>query len=99
MNTGSKNIKISDHIFYVTYDNVTEFRIMNLFEKHDYLMKPYAIKNVDNEVYTSGHLCGRRLVFETESGKLQLFDVSDVLLPQFLGYLPQDEGLVPRPQG
>lgn len=36
---------------------------------------------------------------ETNEGKLQLFDVSDVLFPEFLTYLPHPEELVPSTNG
>lgn len=70
-----------------------------MYKDSETFFKRYKLKTYDGAVYRSGKACGKRLVFETDRANLQLFDVSDVLFPKFITYLPQDKNLVPRPRG
>ena len=96
---GTKVIKLRDSLFYVIYEYKDEFSVMNLYKNKDSFYKLYKLNTHDDVTYKSGKWCGRRLILETDHANIQLFDVSDVLFPRFISYLPQAKNLIPRPKG
>ena len=98
----ARNIRIQQNLLYIIYEGFDYFHIMDLRTDKNTFYKKYKVDvyNKDKGIlYISGKWWGAKMVIETNSGELYLFDVSDPLFPVYLMTLPVPDGLSPHTKG